>query len=45
MSHVLVVDDDHTVRETSDVPVVMLTAFGSETDRVVGLERCRRLRH
>ncbi|MEO5710117.1 MAG: response regulator transcription factor [Nocardioidaceae bacterium] len=27
------------VRETSDVPVIMLTALGSETDRVVGLER------
>jgi DNA-binding response OmpR family regulator len=26
------------VRETSDVPVIMLTALGSETDRVVGLE-------
>jgi DNA-binding response OmpR family regulator len=28
-----------TLRETSDVPVIMLTALGSETDRVVGLER------
>ncbi len=27
------------LRETSDVPVIMLTALGSETDRVVGLER------
>jgi DNA-binding response OmpR family regulator len=27
------------LRETGDVPVVMLTARGSETDRVVGLER------
>ncbi|MEP7092228.1 MAG: response regulator transcription factor [Nocardioidaceae bacterium] len=27
------------VRETSDVPVIMLTALGTETDRVVGLER------
>jgi DNA-binding response OmpR family regulator len=27
------------LRETSDVPVVMLTALGGETDRVVGLER------
>jgi len=26
------------VRETADVPVIMLTALGSETDRVVGLE-------
>ena len=27
------------MRETSDVPVIMLTALGSETDRVIGLER------
>ena len=27
------------LRATSDVPVIMLTALGSETDRVVGLER------
>jgi DNA-binding response OmpR family regulator len=27
------------LREASDVPVIMLTALGSETDRVVGLER------
>jgi DNA-binding response OmpR family regulator len=27
------------LRETSDVPIIMLTALGSETDRVVGLER------
>jgi DNA-binding response OmpR family regulator len=27
------------LRSTSDVPVIMLTALGSETDRVVGLER------
>jgi DNA-binding response OmpR family regulator len=27
------------LRQTSDVPVIMLTALGSETDRVVGLER------
>jgi DNA-binding response OmpR family regulator len=27
------------LRETSDVPVIMLTALGGETDRVVGLER------
>ena len=27
------------LREHSDVPVIMLTALGSETDRVVGLER------
>ncbi len=27
------------LRETSDVPVIMLTALGSETDRVIGLER------
>jgi DNA-binding response OmpR family regulator len=27
------------LRTTSDVPVIMLTALGSETDRVVGLER------
>ncbi len=27
------------LREVSDVPVIMLTALGSETDRVVGLER------
>lgn len=27
------------LRERGDVPVVMLTALGSETDRVVGLER------
>jgi DNA-binding response OmpR family regulator len=27
------------LRETSDVPVIMLTALGSESDRVVGLER------
>jgi DNA-binding response OmpR family regulator len=27
------------LRERSDVPVVMLTALGNETDRVVGLER------
>ena len=34
------------LRETSDVPVIMLTALGGETDRVVGLEqRRRRLRH
>jgi len=26
------------LRQTSDVPVIMLTALGSETDRVVGLE-------
>ncbi|MFC4786250.1 response regulator [Nocardioides sp. MAHUQ-72] len=26
------------LRETGDVPVIMLTALGSETDRVVGLE-------
>ena len=26
------------LRETSEVPVIMLTALGSETDRVVGLE-------
>jgi DNA-binding response OmpR family regulator len=27
------------MRETSDVPVIMLTALGQETDRVVGLRR------
>ena len=27
------------LRQTSDVPVIMLTALGSETDRVVGLEQ------
>jgi DNA-binding response OmpR family regulator len=27
------------LRSSSDVPVIMLTALGSETDRVVGLER------
>ena len=27
------------LRQTSDVPVIMLTALGGETDRVVGLER------
>ncbi len=27
------------LRERSDVPVIMLTALGNETDRVVGLER------
>ena len=27
------------LREASDVPVIMLTALGGETDRVVGLER------
>ena len=27
------------LRETSDVPVIMLTALGSESDRVMGLER------
>jgi DNA-binding response OmpR family regulator len=27
------------LRDTSDVPVIMLTALGAETDRVVGLER------
>jgi DNA-binding response OmpR family regulator len=27
------------LRESSDVPVIMLTALGNETDRVVGLER------
>jgi DNA-binding response OmpR family regulator len=27
------------LRETSDVPVIMLTALGAEADRVVGLER------
>ncbi len=27
------------LRETSDVPVIMLTALGGETDRVVGLEQ------
>ncbi len=27
------------LRATSDVPVIMLTALGEETDRVVGLER------
>jgi DNA-binding response OmpR family regulator len=27
------------LRETNDVPVIMLTALGSESDRVVGLER------
>jgi DNA-binding response OmpR family regulator len=27
------------LRQASDVPVIMLTALGSETDRVVGLER------
>ena len=27
------------LRATSDVPVIMLTALGSESDRVVGLER------
>jgi DNA-binding response OmpR family regulator len=27
------------LRSTSEVPVIMLTALGSETDRVVGLER------
>jgi DNA-binding response OmpR family regulator len=27
------------LREAGDVPVIMLTALGSETDRVVGLER------
>jgi DNA-binding response OmpR family regulator len=27
------------LRETSDVPVIMLTALGGETDRVIGLER------
>lgn len=27
------------LRETSDVPIIMLTALGGETDRVVGLER------
>ncbi len=27
------------LRESSDVPVIMLTALGDETDRVVGLER------
>ena len=27
------------LRATSDIPVIMLTALGSETDRVVGLER------
>jgi DNA-binding response OmpR family regulator len=27
------------LRETSDVPIIMLTALGSETDRVIGLER------
>jgi two-component system phosphate regulon response regulator PhoB len=27
------------LRETGDVPVIMLTALGSETDRVLGLER------
>ena len=27
------------LRQSSDVPVIMLTALGSETDRVVGLER------
>ncbi len=27
------------LRSTSDVPVIMLTALGSESDRVVGLER------
>jgi len=27
------------LREASDVPVIMLTALGSETDRVLGLER------
>jgi len=27
------------LRESSDVPVIMLTALGAETDRVVGLER------
>jgi DNA-binding response OmpR family regulator len=27
------------LRETGDVPVIMLTALGGETDRVVGLER------
>jgi DNA-binding response OmpR family regulator len=27
------------LRASSDVPVIMLTALGSETDRVVGLER------
>jgi DNA-binding response OmpR family regulator len=26
------------LRETTDVPVIMLTALGSETDRVIGLE-------
>jgi DNA-binding response OmpR family regulator len=28
-----------SLRATSDVPVIMLTALGSETDRVMGLER------
>ena len=27
------------LRETGDVPIIMLTARGSETDRVIGLER------
>ena len=27
------------LRATSDVPVIMLTALGSETDRVIGLEQ------
>jgi len=27
------------LRQTSDVPIIMLTALGSETDRVIGLER------
>jgi DNA-binding response OmpR family regulator len=27
------------LRETTDVPVIMLTALGSEADRVIGLER------
>ena len=27
------------LRESGDVPIIMLTALGSETDRVVGLER------
>ena len=31
-------DVARTLRETSDVPIIMVTARGTETDRVVGLE-------
>ena len=33
------------IRATSQIPVILLTAKTEETDRIVGLDRCRRLCH